>query len=219
MKRMRLIGLALVALFAMGALASASASAALPEFSPAKGVTLTGTSGKAVLETLGGGTKVECSGGSSGGEITGEKTVSKVKITFTGCKSAGFACTSGSDPSGTLLTNELTGTLGYISKANKEVGILFKPTTGKEFIEFNCVGGIVKVKVLGLLICPITPVNLVVKEYTLKCEQKEGDQKPTKFEGGEVEVLKTAINGGEEQDSAEEATAKVVTNVASEILA
>jgi hypothetical protein len=212
MKRLRLAGLGLMAILALSAVASATASATLPEFSPASGVTLKGKAvGNAILETKSG-TKVKCTGGSSGGEVTAEKTVSKVKIIFTGCESSGFKCKTPGAASGELVTEELTGTLGYISKAGKEVGILFKPTSGTKFIEFECVGGIVKTQVTGSVICPIKPVNTKTTKFTLLCKQTKGVQSPLKFEGLAEESLKTSINGGTPEQSGEEAEASIETS-------
>lgn len=212
MKRYRIIGVVLLAVCAVSAVASANASAALPEFLPTSGVKIIGkATSKAILQTVAG-TKVECSGGSSEGEISGAKTVTKVKITFTGCKASGFACETEKAGKETIVTHEITGTLGYINKATPEVGILFATTkAGDFFTEFNCAGGIVKNKVLGSVICPIGEVNKSLEKFTLKCAQKAGVQIPTKFEGGETEGLKTSINGGTEEGSAEEATAEINT--------
>ncbi len=217
MRHVRRTTIVISAALGLSILMTGSTYAALPEFSPTTGA-VQFSSGKSILETLGGGTKVECSGGSASGQITSEKEITHIGLKFAGCKAAGFSCNSSLGSPGEIQVKNVTGKLGYINKAGKEVGLLFKPAEGKEFTEFNCIGGIIKVKILGLVICPITPVNTVVKVYTLKCEQKEGDQKPTKFEGGETEVLKMSFNGAEEQDSAEELVASVTTNTASEIL-
>jgi len=221
MKRFRLVGAMLLALFALSVVSS-TALAAAPEFKPSSGVKITTkTVGKLTLELLSG-TKVECSEASTGGEITGAKTISKIIITFEECKAGIFKCASPKAGGGLIITHEITGTLGYINSGAKPpvVGILFATTkAGDFFAEFDCAGGIVKNKVLGQVICPIEKVNTDTKEFTLKCEQEKGDQKPTKFEGGETEVLKTSVNGGAEEDSAEQATAKITPSVLSEIVA
>jgi hypothetical protein len=211
MKRFRLIGVALLAVFAMSVVASATASAV--EFLPTKGVKILGkATSKAILETLGG-TKVECSGGSSEGEISGPVTVSKVKITFTGCKSSFFACESAKAGKETIVTHEITGTLGIINEKPLEAGILFATTkAGDFFTEFDCAGGIVKNKVLGRVICAIAEINKSLEKFTLTCKQKGGDQTIKRFVGGaEDEVLLTSINGGTEESSGEEATAEITT--------
>ena len=200
-----------MALFAVGAVASATSSAALPEFLPTKGVELKGTAkGTATLETKGG-TKVTCTGGSSGGEISGEKTASKIKIIFTGCESGGFKCLTPKAKAGELVTVELTGTLGTINLAKKEAGILFKPTVGTKFIEFECFGGIIKVQVTGSVICPITPVGVKSATFTLICKQTKGVQAIKEFEGGKVgkELLETSINNGAFEESGEGAEASI----------
>ena len=69
MQRIRTTGLCLVAALAIFATAAASASAALPEFSPPFSKTFTSKSEGTVLETVGG-KKVTCKADSSVGEIT-----------------------------------------------------------------------------------------------------------------------------------------------------
>jgi hypothetical protein len=222
MKRFRPIGLALLAMFAVAAASAATASAALPEFETT--ATLTGKSKageKTILQTLAG-TKVECeSGATKSGKAT-EKTkqITGVVISFTGCKSSGFSCESSGAGAGNIVTNEITATLGYINKTAKTVGLLFAVAkAGGFFVEFNCAGGIVKNKVLGQLICPIEPVNTKTTKFTLTCKQEKGDQAVTKFEGGETEVLKTSVNGGTEEDSAQGGVAEITSSVTEDILA
>ena len=217
MIRMRTLIMAFVAVLAMSAVAAASASAALPEFSKTK-VKVTGKSGAGTLETVTG-TKVTCTGGTSSGEITAEKTVSKTLVIFTGCASSGFKCSTSGAASGELKTKELTGTLGYLTKSTKEVGLDLKPASGTEFIEFECAGGIVKVKVTGSVICPLTPVNTSTTTFTLTCKQKAGVQEFKKFEGGEEDVLKTSKNGGAAEGSGEETTTTLTASEAAEIKA
>lgn len=213
-----MIGLALVSVCALSAIAASAASATLPEFSPASGVKLEGTSGTGLLETVAG-TKVTCTANKDSGEITAAKEVTKVHVTFTGCTSGGFECKSTkATKNGELATEELKATLGYISAANKEVGIDFKPV-GTKFIEFSCVGGIVEVKVTGSVICPVTPVNKLSKTFTVACKQEKGKQKPESFEKGEPDVLVTQIALGAKEQSGEETTATVTATPEGEIKA
>jgi hypothetical protein len=218
MKRIRIIGLALVAAVALSAVGASAASAALPEFSPSSGVTLTGTSGAGLLETVTG-TKVTCTASTNGGEITGAKTVSKVKVKFTGCESTGAKCNTSGAASGELVTEELKATLGYLNASKKEVGLDFVPV-GTKFIEFSCGTALVGVKVTGSVICKVTPVNMPTKTSTVTCKQAKGIQEFTKFEGGETDVLKTQIGiEGLPQQSGEETTATATASVEGEIKA
>ncbi|HST33081.1 MAG TPA: hypothetical protein VLJ80_06120 [Solirubrobacteraceae bacterium] len=218
MKPLRLMGLTLIAACVMAGAASASASAALPEFLKT-GPTLTGTSGASTLETKSG-TKVTCTAGKNTGTITGVKTVSKIVVTFTGCKSSGFACKTPTAASGELITTELTGTLGYTNTAKKEVGVKLAPTAGGKFIEFECVGGIIKVQVTGSVIGALTPVNTLSTKSTLTFKQTKGVQALTKFEGEKEEsFLKTSIGGGAAEQSGQESTSALVTSEADEVKA
>jgi hypothetical protein len=220
MKYMKMIGLALLAVCAMTAVATATASAALPEFSKT-GATVTGKAvGGTTLETKKG-TKVTCTGGTtSAGTVASEKTITKSKITFTGCKSSGFACTTEKAKEGELITNAVVGKLGYINAAKKEVGLLIAPEAeGGNFITFNCVGSLIKTVVTGSVICPIGKVNTLTTTFTLACKQTKGIQSVLKFEGGPENFLKTSINGGAAEQSGQEGEATLTDSVALEIKA
>jgi len=225
MKRIRIIGLALVAVFAISAIASATASAAKPEFVFAgikKG--LKAKSGSATLETASK-EKVTCTSSSNGGEIeggNGSKKVTGIIVKFKGCKSSGFACSTSGAASEEIITNSLSGELGYIKAAEKTVGLDLLPTGGGEFVEFNCAGGIVKVKVKGSVIGQITPVNKKVttaEHFTLTFTQSGGKQGIEKFETGVKDTLETSKNGGAFEGSAEAATAEVTGEETVEISA
>ncbi len=77
------LGLALVAMMAAGAITSSVASAVIPEFNPFP-TKFTTKSGSGQLESSTG-EKIECSADQGTGEITGEETVGKVVVVFTGC--------------------------------------------------------------------------------------------------------------------------------------
>ncbi|HST33082.1 MAG TPA: hypothetical protein VLJ80_06125 [Solirubrobacteraceae bacterium] len=208
MKRVGLTGMAAMWAVAATAVAASPAVAALPEFSNT-GITFSGTAGAGTLETKSG-TKVTCTAGKSTGTITGVKTVSKIVITETGCKSSGFACQTPKAASGELVTTELTGTLGDINASKKEVGVKLAPTAGGKFIEFECVGGIIKVQVTGSGICPVTPINTETTKFNFTCKQVKGVQAVTRFEGEKEEsLLKTSIGGGPAEQSADECTTTI----------
>src|SRR5581483_11264539 len=128
MQRMKLVRLTLVAVFALSLSSVASASAALPEFKGPFPKSFTSTSGKGTLETVGGKTVTCTSDTTDGGKITGEKTVTIEAVLFSGCKSGIVNCNSPGQASGVIDTVALTGTLGYISKAEKRVGLLLAPS-------------------------------------------------------------------------------------------
>ncbi len=182
--RIKMLGLALVAVFAMGAVIASAASAALPEQLPSTG-TFTGTSGASTFETKSG-EKVKCSSDAIAGEITGPKT-SKSKITFKGCEAFGFKCNSSGAGSGEIVLN-VTGELVYIMKATKEVGLL-NTLTGELTIKCSAFQTL---KVKGSTLCPITPVNTKTTKYKVVCKATKGVQEPINYEPGS-ELIKAPI--------------------------
>jgi hypothetical protein len=135
MLRIRIVGLALVAAFALSAIAAASASALTYGFyvdgttTPAIGYVYSGklTSARAKLVTPKNGT-IECTGGIGLGEV---KSVNDAegKIVFTGCEFSKVACNSSGAKSGEIITNEITAlaVLERLSSTEKQPALLFKP--------------------------------------------------------------------------------------------
>ncbi|MCW3056336.1 MAG: hypothetical protein JWO21_305, partial [Solirubrobacterales bacterium] len=192
MHRLKVLGLTLVAVLAVSAVAVASASAALPEFTvfPNKA---TGSGGAGTLETLKG-EKVTCTAEKDKSEINGAKTVKGVVVTFTGCKESVFKanCNSAGAAAGEIVTNELSGEIGYVNKATKAVGLDLKPV-GELFAEFNCTGGLLKLKVKGSVIGKLSPVNTATKEFKLEFKLAGvGKQEIEKFETGLKDTLETS---------------------------
>jgi hypothetical protein len=82
---------------------------------------------------------VECESERNHGEISGAKTISHVAVVFRGCKALGSISCSNSGTAGEVIVNALKGTLGYINKSKKEVGVLLEPAVKKsEFAKFVC---------------------------------------------------------------------------------
>ncbi len=176
MKRIKIIGLALVAVFAISAVAAASASA-LPEFSGfAAGEKFKAKAGAGSLDTAGTVGKqrhVNCTAGGGEGTIEATKT-SKTTVKFTGCKAAGgFAsipCKTVGANAEEIVTKALVGKLKYLNEAKKEVVLVLEPeVAGGLFAEFTCEGlGVTeKIKVKGTSIGQLTPVNTLTKTTTL----------------------------------------------------
>jgi hypothetical protein len=92
----------------------------------------------------GGGTQigVECESETNTGEAVGKDGLADVKATFKGCVLFGYApCHSAGAEEGEIETNVLKGSLGYINKSAKEVGVLLEPAKKKgAFAEFTCIG-------------------------------------------------------------------------------
>ena len=189
MKQIRTLGMVLVAVFALSAVV-ASAAFAAPEFEvrsgeTLKGTTFTGSTTGAKLTAAG--TTINCTGGSSSGEITGATTVGKVVVTFTGCKGKGLSECSVQSPGaspGEVVTDTLEGELGEVahSEAANETGLKLKASGKESFVttEGSCLpfGGS---SVTGEIIGDVQPVKAFAKtgELVYKAESKK--QKIQKF--------------------------------------
>ena len=210
MQRRKIVGLACVAMFALFAIASATASAALPSVSLLAGekfsVLFEGTSSKGVLETVKG-TTVNCSSGKNSGSIEGEKT-GKTTITFEGCESSGFKCNTTGKGAGIIETSGNT-TLVFDSLTPLAVALLLavNETT------FECTA-LVKVKVKGNILLLISPINQEVTSLTLTVTQSKGQPGDSKYwEGGTEKhpTLLSSIDGGAFEISADESTENKIT--------
>jgi hypothetical protein len=196
MTRARTLGLCCIAALALAAGVTASASAALPEFTGPFPTHFTSKSGKTLLETVKK-AQITCAADTGSGEVTGPKT-GAIKITFSGCEfvTIGVACNTPGIPPGDIVTAPLMMTLGYINGPKKEVGIDLSTATGGPLMEFSCAG--LQVIVSGSVIGKITPVNKPVvppSHFVLRFTQAGGKQKPSKFEGEPTDVLSTSFGG------------------------
>jgi len=210
MRHIKIAGLCLVAAFVMSAVASATASAAKPEFLfPEKGTKRQFSavqSGSASLETKKGET-VTCSGGKAIGEVSGAKEARGILFAYTGCRAKvgieEWKCQSGTTAE-EIKTYELLARIGFDAKP--EVGILFNPETGKAnnpnnlFASFECTNtkNPLNIKVKGSVIGLITPTNTLVepggttKSFAIKFEKEagvKGVQKDKKLEGESEDKL------------------------------
>ena len=201
MSRAKLVVVAAMAIVAISALASASASA-LPEFLPTTTkAKFTSTSGPGTLETSAK-EQINCSADTNEGQILSATTFD-VTIKFTGCKAFGIAnCSTTGAASGELVV-KATATLGYLSKTAKTVGAKLNVT---EF-EFTCAGGLVKGKVKGAVIGQLTPVNKKTKTGELILKQTGGENEFQHFEGeATLSKLESSKNGGAFELAGEETT-------------
>jgi hypothetical protein len=159
MYKPKLLGVAIIATIALSAIASATASAALPEFLPgAAGTKFTGTGGPSTLATEKKGT-FECKSDTASGELTTEKKLAIQTDDFKECKVLGiFGAHSLEDTEGIILVKSKLH-LCYINKAKKEVGLLTELTP----VHVEIAGKLLVVK--GDQVAQITPVNVNTKEY------------------------------------------------------
>src|SRR5665213_183201 len=217
MNRIRIIGLALIAVFAMSEVAASVASAATePYFSPgAAGTKFTSKSGVSLLKTSG--QTIECKKDTNEGELIGtSQKEDKVTVRFTECESLALKekCQNTATP-GEIKTTELVSKLGFITteeKEEEEVGLSLSPkTAGGLFAEFECSG--IKIKVGegkkteeggkeggNSVIGKITPVDKAVTppetfKLIFKCVGEE--QEVQRFFGAvKLDVLEAKIGEG-----------------------
>ena len=225
MKRIRIVGLALVAVFAMSVVAS-TASAAGPVFytkaelgsvAPTH-VKFTATIGAAFLEGQKSKSKISCedtagSGAGAVGETVSAKVAENNVTTFTKCKTGELPCTSAGSPEGTIVTKTLKAFLGDVALGKTAGERLYSQSEGRggKLAEFECGAGIVKVVVTGSVIGSLSGSSgKTVKEGKFATTQKltftetGGLQKYTIFaagtgeEGEKAEQLTSTINGSPE---------------------
>ena len=157
MKRIRLIGLTLIAVLALGALAASSASAEGPEISPAgtkeapikfEGI----NNGNTVLEsTLG--TKVTCKVAKAKGEFS-SANLGLVLIDFEGCESGGAKCNSPKDNAGVILVLLNMHLVDVLPTGTLDLGVWLEPKEelpGTGDLHFTC-GAILTSVILGSVI-------------------------------------------------------------------
>lgn len=213
MRRFAVVGAALLAVLALTAIAASSALAALPEFLPGSGVTITGTSGKGALQIKGGGT-IKCEKDVPLGEINGAKTAA-IDVHFEGCKAIGFAANSVGDAAGVILVKG-TGTLCYLSKAAKTVGLSVEvsPT-----LQIEVPTAKQKIEVKGTIIGEAKPVNSSKTTGEVVFTQKEGVPGIEKCEGVAAPVLLAKEAEKEFKPAGEETTEALTFSKAVELMA
>jgi hypothetical protein len=214
MKHMKIFGLALVAAFAVAAMAAAVASAVLPEFDGPfpKSFHALGLGG--TLETTGG-HEVKCTSNHVNGEITGPKH-DLATIRFLGCTTPSpfggrIECNTSGEGSGVIATQKLLSLLGYIKRlAPTEVGVLIEPASTELFAEFLC-GGIITIKVKGNVVGKIEPLNIAANKFPLLLKQAAGKPNPAGLESG-PDLLATSVAGGAFEESGIEQTDELELN-------
>src|SRR5271165_440045 len=180
-----------------------------PGFEKAK---FTSSGGVGVLTTVGG-AGVECKTESSAGEFgpgANNKEESGVFVKFNGCKSVGQPCSTPGAEREELITNELDGVVGWENKALKKTDLELYPAPGDVgglFIEFSCVGLVVKVR--GHVLVPIKNDKMTFSE-TLKFVASKGKQKPEKWEeSSEKAILEASFKGGPFEQSGQQITSTI----------
>jgi hypothetical protein len=237
MSRLRIIGFALVAVFAFSIVVS-SASA---ETFEKPGYTQPGTETALAVQTVkttdkttstlenSAGETVTCKENTSTGKtVSGSfKKVEKVVVKFTGCKASIFECKTAGAAAGEIVTKSLKGVIGYLEPvANKEVGFDLEPegAAGSIFVNFTC-AGFINQEVKGSVIGKLTVTNVSVPatgHYTLAYEKgaAKGEQKIKKLNGAAEDVLLSKLGESTEfKKSNQVATVEVKYETASELKA
>jgi hypothetical protein len=228
MRKVKLLGVALISALALGAVMVALASAALPEFvGPFPNHFTVKQLGIGLVETVGKRT-IKCTGSLASGDITGPKDILISSIISTGCASTSFGagkCQSGATQ-GEIKSLGVLGLLGYITISTKLVGLLFEPDGGiNHLASFECetLIGAEKLIVKGTVICDLNLINVRTAKYHLFCNQEKGIQKPLGFEGtGTVDTLLMEGRGPENflfEQFGVKALSDVLTVLETEILA
>jgi hypothetical protein len=174
LKRFRVVGLCLAAMFAFSAVAVAAAQAAEFTVFPDPIVKATAKAGE--LLTVGN-RDIKCEGGSTTGKVETATTTVNKEIVYTGCKSTKFgagSCQNG--VKGEIKTNELEGRLVETAESKTGVAIVFKPKTGTVFATFECETflGAEKIKVTGEAGCEASPVKVKSTKGEVICTQTKG---------------------------------------------
>jgi len=207
MRKVKIIGAAIIAVVALSALASAMASAAEPEFKnfPLK---FTSKSGKGTLQ-IKGGTAIECEKDTNTGEAINTKEVTAT-IDFLGCSAFKLVkAHSLGDEAGVILTT-VKGSLCILEEkvspgTKLRIGLRLAPT-GKVHIEVSTELAVIEGTVIGEVKL-INALKLGGFELLLEQGAAAGEQKIKECKGGPKEVLL-----GQENEKGEFKEAAEVTN-------
>ena len=231
MKRMRIMGLALLAVFAISV--AASSAVAAPVFytkanvgATAANVPFTGTLGAGFLEAKNL-SKITCTGGTAVGEVNSATTTINNKTTFTGCEASGFKCNSAGEGEGIIKTLNLAGSLGGVTSTTPGIR-LFNQSEGKggKIAEFTCAGGSISVLVKGSVIGSLSGASGTEaangkfgSSNKLSFADAKSIQKYTKFVEGEggTEQLESNTNGAGYGTSGQSVIATLKSNPASNL--
>ena len=194
---------ALVAVFVLGAVASASAFAAPPEFKlDTAGESFPTTIGNSLQKGYAGFNSTDLSGSCEQnkltGEITGVKAVS-LTLEWVGCARGGTSIENeGASENGHIVISG-SGTLVFIDKAKNEVGILLP------LKEVKLIAGTLKFSIRGSIVVPISPINTATHTFNLPIHEKSvGRQEVSSYENekGEIENTSLAVVLAEKEESA-----------------
>jgi hypothetical protein len=189
MQRLRLLGIALMATFALTAIAAATASAENPEILPvpstttpllftSSGVNATLVPTKEEEKTI-----VKCKKVRNEGDFT-SADLGTVTIDFEECKAGVANCSTTGDAAGVILLDKADMNLvDYKEGTTLLLGAVIEPLEGAvNIFKFKC--GVLGVEVRGSALGKVSGVESLVKTATAKLEykRKKGEQELTKCE-------------------------------------
>jgi hypothetical protein len=220
----------LIAVLAMSVGGTAAALAALPEFSGTFPTTETSSPINVAFEATSGDT-LKCEGSNAAfGEITGSKTITQ-SWDLRHCAIAGAKCSSAGAAEGEVQIKSITGTLVYLSKTSKEVGIAYNPWEPNplepkslevpRLVSVKCaVLGTVELK--GTMLGHLTPTNKSTSSLQAQFLVSGFEQSPNSFEneghkwGVHLEML---LSSGETRKTALSESETMATSRAIEVKA
>jgi hypothetical protein len=186
-KRIRTIGLCVLAALALTGLLASTAQAKHQNTGPIK---FTAASTAAPSFEPEGAGEVACASETATGEITTAVSGHETDV-FTGCATEGKQCSSAGQPAGTIKTEELATETGYINKAGGEAGTDFKAASGEFVAKFDCAGSLpdiymaLKESVIGR----IEPTNVIATTRESSLKGSLARQEVERFEGAAKETL------------------------------
>jgi hypothetical protein len=151
MKRIKLLGLALLAVFAMGAIAAQGAMAETePTILPSTFPIEFTSESKGSASLVGAGGTVTCPSATNKGSFTSANG-GTISIDFKGCKKESTACTGAGEATEVILTSGNFQLVDVLPSGTLELGIKVEPKEGTENkVTFKC--GFITVVVLGSVI-------------------------------------------------------------------
>jgi len=161
------------------------------------------TAHKVTLEGVGGAT-VACKTASIAGEYTGPKTASAA-MTLTGCvySGSGEACQSAKAPAGQIVTNALTGSLGFIedevTEMASKLSIGLHLSSPGPLLSAECAGLKEPLVVTGSVIAPIGKIDKMASSFKVAYAASTGKQQIEQFEGAPRDVLTATLGSGAQQ--------------------
>jgi hypothetical protein len=179
---------AFVGLLAVGSVAVATASAALPEFQNKAFMSSVLTDGEAAQLKAQGGATMNCKTSAVTGEVitAKSKTLKEVTLELHECEAEGVKCTSAGAAEGTIVSEKLEGEIGYLATHSelgaKFVALALFPTAGRVgqvIAKYKCVENI---EYKGCVVGELSEANATVQFYSLLFEETGGVQKYLKFE-------------------------------------